>query len=736
MSSIMSVVAEFRADVRAGRALSALIVGVVIGVIEITFDVSVGVLIFSGPLAPFLPQGIGMVVFGAFAVCLVIALTGGYRGAVSGPAAPAMMVLASIGAAIALEGDALFMTMVAILIISAATAGVCMLLIGRFRLANLIRFVPYPVAGGVLAGAGGFYVLAAFSMMGVALDRQVLPSLLELSVLWNWGPGVAYGLGLFLITKRWSNFLILPASFVLVASLYHVSLPLLDFSRDEAGAAGLLFADTVEGGLWPVFRLGDLKHVDWAAVAVQIPGMLALVLVTLLAAVINLSGCELAVSRDLDWNREFRAAGRASVIAGLGGGPAGNLICPPSILAHKLGADTRLTGVVVALVAGSVLLWGDVVLALVPVPLAAGILLFIGAGMLDEWLVASRKRLPWADYAILLLIFVTIISLGVPEGVGVGMAITTVFFAVRLARVDSVESEFTARERQSNRSRPIADRAILLAEGERVRGYRLRGYIFFGSAYALAARLRQSLSNDAPPACILLDFGAVSGLDFSAINSLCQFVRASHDAGVRVVLSAAPDNCKHGLERNLPPLVYADLLFEPDADRAMERCEDLVIAARRSDLRREEGSGDLVLDRFAGDMESYLDRRIRFEDMAHELREWLEVRDYAPGEALVAIGAPQDGLQLLLTGRAAVYDTEGARLRQCGTGDVLEVRGAFEAYAAAAAAVAEEPCRTLVLTPEIRRRLEERQGPLMLELYGYLLTAEAHSTSLRGPDAG
>ena len=191
-----------------------------------------------------------------------------------------------------------------------------------------------------------------------------------------------------------------------------------------------------------------------------------------------------------------------------------------SILAHKLGADTRLTGVVVALVAGSVLLWGDVVLALVPVPLAAGILLFIGAGILDEWLVASRKRLPRADYAILLLIFVTIISLGVPEGVGVGMAITTVFFAVRLARVDSVESEFTARERQSNRSRPIADRAILLAEGERVRAYRLRGYIFFGSAYALAARLRQSLSNDAPPACILLDFGAVSGLDFSAINSL------------------------------------------------------------------------------------------------------------------------------------------------------------------------------------------------------------------------
>ena len=96
---------------------------------------------------------------------------------------------------------------------------------------------------------------------------------------------------------------------------------------------------------------------------------------------------------------------------------------------------------------------------------------------------------------------------------------------------------------------------------------------------------------------------------------------------------------------------------------------------------------------------------------------------------------PQNGLQLLLMGRASVYDAAGVRLRQCGPGDAMEVRGAFEAYAATVAAVAEEPCRTLVLTPAVRRRLEERQGALMLELYGYLLTAEAYTASLPGRDA-
>ena len=723
MSSIRNLVSELRADALSARALPAVSVGVVISLSEIFAEVSMAALIFSGPLAPFLPQGIGLMLFGTFAVCLMIALTGSYRGTISShPTAP-MMVLGAIGAALTLEGSALFTTLVAIVIISTATVAACFLVVGHLRVANLIRFVPYSVACGVLAGTGGSCFLAALAIMGFAPDLHRLPSLLEPTVLWNWGPGVAYGLGLFILTKRWNSVLILPASFVLAAALYHAGLPLLDISGEEAKAAGLLFAGMLEGNLWPAFRPGDLAHVDWAAVANQIPQMVALVLVTLLCAVIYFSSFELATGRELDWNREFRAAGHASVVAGLGGSPAGCMSFPTSILTHQLKTETRLTGVATALVAGSVLFTGDAFVKLIPVPLLGGILLFFGIGMLDEWLVRSRKRLPRMGYTVLVLIFVTVIFLGFAEGVGIGMAITMVFFAVRLGRVDSIEAEFTARERPSNRTRSIADRAILLAEGERVRAYRLRGYIFFGSAYSVVERLKQSLGGDAPPACVLLDFGGVSGVDFSTVNTLCGFIRAAHGAGVRVALSAAPENCRVGLERNLPSPVYAGLLFEPDADHAMERCEDLVIAARRSDLRRETSAGDTLLDHFSEDMEFHLDRRILFEDMAHELREWLEVRNYEAGESLVTMGARQEGLQLLLMGRASEYDADGARLRQCGPGDATVPHGAFGVHVATTAMVADEPCRTLVLTPAVRRRLEENQRQLMLDLYGYLLTA-------------
>ena len=133
------------------------------------------------------------------------------------------------------------------------------------------------------------------------------PSFLEPSALWSWVPGVAYGLGLFIATKRWSSSVLLPVSFVSVAALYHLGLAFLDISGNDAKAMGLLFPRISQGGLWPAFEPGDLAQVDWAAVAMQIPNVLALILVVLISVVMYLSGIELAANVELEWNREFKA---------------------------------------------------------------------------------------------------------------------------------------------------------------------------------------------------------------------------------------------------------------------------------------------------------------------------------------------------------------------------------------------------------------------------------------------
>ena len=128
--------------------------------------------------------------------------------------------------------------------ISAAVTGACCLMLGRFRLANLVRIIPYPVAGGFVAGIGGAVCLAALSLMGAEAHWRTLPALLEPSVLGKWCPGAAYGIPLYLAMNRWNNPLILSLSVALAVSAYHLARAALwhfrgPGQRGRPGACGL-----------------------------------------------------------------------------------------------------------------------------------------------------------------------------------------------------------------------------------------------------------------------------------------------------------------------------------------------------------------------------------------------------------------------------------------------------------------------------------------------------------------
>ena len=251
ISTLRNFASEFRADLRSGKGVPALSAGFTSGLGLLVAQVAFGSFIFSGPLASYSSQGVGLVLFGNFAVCLVIALTSSYRGVIAGLSPALVLVMALIGSWIDAEGDALFVTTAVALIISAVVTGLCCLLIGHFGLANLMRFIPFPVAGGFVAGIGGAVCLAAMSLMGAELKWWKIPALIEPPVLWKWIPGVVYGIALYLAMKRWGNPQILSVSVALAVAAYHLALAGLGISGDEARAEGLLLKSTAEGSLWP-----------------------------------------------------------------------------------------------------------------------------------------------------------------------------------------------------------------------------------------------------------------------------------------------------------------------------------------------------------------------------------------------------------------------------------------------------------------------------------------------------
>ena len=143
---------------RSERALASVTAGVVIGVVEVVLAISFAALVFGGYLAQFLPDGIGLYLVAAAITLAIFAWRAGARGVVGGLQGTVVAVLAVVATTTALHtfgsSNRAFVTVVAATMVVTVLTGIAFLVIGTFKRGNLIRFVPYPVVGGFLAGTG------------------------------------------------------------------------------------------------------------------------------------------------------------------------------------------------------------------------------------------------------------------------------------------------------------------------------------------------------------------------------------------------------------------------------------------------------------------------------------------------------------------------------------------------------------------------------------------------------
>ena len=727
---------RLRRDLLSARFPRAVLASWILTTVIVLYCFAIASIIFSGPLQPFATEGAGMLLFGAAVFCLVVGLSSGYQGALAVPQDISAAVLGTMATTVAAGTShaplaAAFMTMTALLIVSSLVTGLVLVVVGYFRLSNLFRFIPYPVTAGFFAGTGWAVSLAALSLMsGMTPDWETLPRFLDAESMWKWGPGVAYGLALVLVMKRWNSVAMLFASVLAVTLLFHLVLLLLGQTVEDAEAAGLVLSGIRENGLWPTFRPSDFANVDWGVVAGHLPGVLAIATVTLLCLLVYANGLEVATGVKVDLDREFRAAGFAGTVAGAGGSAPGTHSIVLSLAARRLGADTPWTGIVTFLALLLTLFYGSAILELIPISVVGGLLLFLGIDLLDNWLVAIRRRLHWTDYAIVVLIALTIAVVGFVEGIAVGLFAALALFAVRLSRMEVVEANLTGRDLHSRKVRSVPDRAILLERAERIRIFRLRGYVFFGSVHRLVDRLEEPLDGSPRPSFVVLDCTEVLGFDYSSISTLSMYLQTACSHGVRIVICAAPGHFRSVVTHQLPSVAMDNLRFESDLDRALEHCEDASVAAYFSDpVTSEADTRGALLERVVSDLEDHLDRQIRFEELVARLEPWLERHEHAAGDVVVAPGSPQAGVRILVAGRVSIIDTSGNRVVQCGAGDAIGPLTMFAAHPAMTAAVAEEPSVTMVLGPRQQQLLEATEPELGLKLYRFLMKDGGGATS-------
>jgi SulP family sulfate permease len=683
------------------------------GAIVVVLSVSFAALVFTGPLERHLQAGIGLSLFGSVIVVILLAATSSFPGTIASvqdtTAAVLGIVAAGVAAAVPSERD--FLDVVLAIALTSVLAGAFFLALGSLKLGNLVRYVPYPVIGGFLAGTGLLLLKGGAGIVSdVPLSLGTLGEFVQPDVAVRWLPGLILAVVLLVALRRSRRPLVLPAVLGLAIVIFYGILLVTGTSLTEARSEGWLLGPYPEGALWRPWAWEALGDASWGSILAQAGGMATVLLVGVISLLLNVSGVELAAGRDIDLNRELRATGAANVALGLGGGMVGFHTLALSVLSHRLGVRDRVAGFLAAAVVAVALVVGTSVVTVVPTVVVGGLVMFLGLGFLVEWVLDAFFRLPRTDYAVAMLILLAIAFFGFLVGVGLGLVLAVALFVYDYSRTDTVKHSMSGDEIRSKVDRSQRELELLASNGGRVHVFELQGVVFFGTANSLLDRIRERIRHVSLPRlrALILDFRRVSGIDSSAVLAFMKAEQLAEAEGFDLLLTGVAPRMRRQLEQGGLTEDSGRLAYLEDLDRGLQRCEEKLLEDARMEPVLREPFWSHLASELGG-------------DDTDRLRDYLEPVDVPEGHVLIRQGdRPEDVFLLekgLLTAQLGDDDGSEVRLRTMGPGTVVGEVGMYTGGLRTASIVAEEPSRLLRLSRESLETMEREDPALAFALH-------------------
>ncbi|MBE9140526.1 SLC26A/SulP transporter family protein [Nodosilinea sp. LEGE 07088] len=729
--------------------LSSLAAGLVTGIIGVIRAISYASLIFSGALATHLPTGLGMTVVSTGITILVVALTSTLPGIIATPLAAPTTILAIMAAAIASEladappADVLSTVMVAIAL-SAMLTGALLLALGLLRQGERIRFVPYPVIGGFMAGTGWLLTKGFFQVStDTPLTWATLPELGQPTMLARWLPGLGFAIALLLATRLWKQFWVMPLTLLVCAASFFAVLSLANVPLEQARAAGWLLGPFPESRqLWQPLTPAMLPQIHWVAIAHQTGSLLTVMFVSLLSLLLSNSSIELVVGRDLNLSQEMKAVGWANLASGLGGGMAGNQALPSTLLVHDIGASYRLTGLMAILPAAAVLALGSSFLSYLPKALLGSLLLYLGLSLLWQWLYQAYFKLPLGDYLTVWVTLILIDAVGFLQGIAVGFVITVVLFMVNYSQVDVAKQVFSGTTSHSNVERSPAEEALLAQKGSQIYALELQGFLFFGTANYLLNKVRdrtlaptQTPQNTAadrptePLRYVVIDFRQVSGLDSSAVLTFNKILKLANKYDFTLVLTNLLPEFAEALERGQGlDLGRQRCQVFPDLDRGLEWCEGLILGQILCQLTQPDDSAPALVN--------HLTHSFLTANQAQQFMPYLAPHDLPAGYSIFEPGEQRPELYFIESGQVSVLleldDGRTKRLQTCSAGHILGEMRFFDKTPLSSSVVTDTPSRVYSLSRETFNRMQQEAPDLVQALQKHIVEILCESLIRRG----
>ncbi len=530
-------------------------------------------------------------VLGTIAIGLITPLFGGTPRLISAPCAPAAAVLSVLVAELAKINTIETSSIPLLIGITIFLAGLFQILLGALGGGKLMKFIPYPVVAGYLSG------------LGILICSGQLSRFLGFSQFLNWQswdlisiPSVVVGLTTIIsmslgirYSKKVPPALIGLNSGILVYFLLSIWYPeLLNLNGNKMLVGKILPTDTsisenllskwlsfdqlanfpFQSLIIPAFTLGFLLSIDTLKTCIVIDAM--------------------TLSRH-DSNKELRGQGLGNICSALFGGVAGAGTLGPTLVNLSSGAQTRLSGFYSGLFSLMVLLFFTFVLQWLPISALAGVLMVLGFRMVDFKSVGLLKNPSTVlDFLVILIVVISALSTSLIIAAGVGIVMAILLFLREQVKSSVVRRIFTGDKKFSKKKRLNSENLLLEQFGNSTALFELQGQLFFGTADQLFNVLEKYITS-----CknIVLDFGRVQSIDFTAVNMLKQIHARIKQRGGYLILASIPKALSTGhsvfdylnslnLSRNTPYLMF----FE-DKDEALEWTEDRIIKEYQNQIR-------------------------------------------------------------------------------------------------------------------------------------------------------
>jgi hypothetical protein len=202
-------------------------------------------------------------------------------------------------------------TTLVLLSLGTALLGLVLVVMGKFRLADAVSYLPMPVVGGYLAFIGYFCVQAgvALCISRPLIDFSDWKYVLEPSNLLLAVPGLAAGLILTMTSRRATNSATLPAVMVAIPLLFYIGIYATGIGLEGAREGGWVGPEAPSVPVGDLFRLVDFSLVRWNLWPQIFGTWVGMVFVVSFASCLDVAAISMDMGEALDTNKELMTVG-------------------------------------------------------------------------------------------------------------------------------------------------------------------------------------------------------------------------------------------------------------------------------------------------------------------------------------------------------------------------------------------------------------------------------------------